>query len=131
MTVAESHVWVDLEAAIREWARTAGLTVGGRVFFGKAKAELPQIVLARLGGTDGDAFIQFDVWGSTKADAADAAADLATAIDALDRYTTDDGTVSLLGAVVDGVRWLPEPDTDRPRYIVDATFVAVPADLGS
>ena len=131
MTVAEPHAWVDVEGAVREWARGAGLLVGGRVFFGAAKAALPPVVLQRLGGVDGEAFIQFDVWGGDKAEAAAAAADLAEAVDALERYDSDDGTTTLLGAVVDNVRWLPDPDDDRSRYVVDATFVAVPAVLGS
>lgn len=124
MSVAEPRTWVDVEAAIREWARDTVTGVNGRVFFGAAKAALPQIVLARLGGPDDSAFIQFDVWGSDKAEAADAAAELATAVDALDRYVSDDATTILHGATVDGIRWLPDPDDDRPRYVVDATFTA-------
>lgn len=131
MTVAEPHAWVDVEGAVREWARLVLALVDGRVFFGAAKAALPQVVLQRLGGVDGEAFIQFDVWGSDKAQAAAAAAEVAEAVDALDRYDSDDGTTTLLGARVDNIRWLPDPDDDRARYVVDATFVAVPAVLGS
>lgn len=131
MSVAEARTYVDVEGAIREWARATVASVSGRVFFGPAKAALPQIVLQRLGGPDGEAFVQFDVWATDKAEADETAADLATAIDALERYVSGDGTVLLHGAAVESIRWLPDPESDRPRSIVDATFCASAANAGS
>ena len=51
-----------------------------------------------------------------------ALASLATAIDALGRYTHDQ--TLLHGARVEGVRWLPDEESDTPRYLVEATFTA-------
>lgn len=131
MTVAEAREYVDVEGAIREWARDAVVSVAGRVFFGAAKAALPQIVVQRIGGPDGDALVQFDVWGTDKEEIDLTAAELATAIDDLRRYISDDGTVLLHGAAVTGIRWLPDPESDRPRAIVDAVFCASAATAGS
>lgn len=118
--VAEAVVWVDVESAVRAWAREA---VTDRTFFGAAKGNEPQIVLRRIGGPDSDCLIQFDCWASSKAAAATLAADLATAADALVRYEHDG--VMLHTAVVESSRWLPDGE-DHPRYIVDVTFVATP-----
>lgn len=121
--------WVDVEAAVRSWARDNVTTAGRRVFFGTSEsASYPQIVLRRVGGPDSECLVQFDCWGKpkkdggTKADAAEVAADLATEVDALARYQTDD--VVLHGAVVRSSRWFPDPESDQPRYIVDVAFAA-------
>lgn len=121
--VAEPSTWVDVEDAVRAWARGALPAIDGRVFFGASNdAAMPQVVLSRIGGPDGRCLIQFDVWAKTKAAAAQVAASLATAIDALGRYTHDQ--TLLLGARVEGVRWLPDEESDTPRYVVEATFTA-------
>lgn len=119
----QAVVWVDVENAVRSWARDFVLSAERRVFFGvNNNVDFPQIVLHRLGGPDSACLIQFDVWAATKATAAAAAAELASAVDALARYDT--GDVLLHAAVVESSRWLPDPETDKPRYIVDVTFVA-------
>ena len=121
--VAEPSTWVDVEDAVRAWAREALPAIEGRVFFGASNdAAMPQVVLSRIGGADGRCLIQFDVWAKTKATAAQLAASLATAVDGLGRYTH--GTTLLLGARVEGVRWLPDEESDTPRYVVEATFTA-------
>lgn len=125
--VAEPRTWVDVEAAVRAWARGAMPSVSGRVFFAFAeRADLPQIVVWRLGGPDDRCLVQFDVWANTKAEAAGAAAELATALDGLIRYV---GAGALLhGAVVIDARWMPDDTSDLPRYIVDATVTATAAE---
>lgn len=121
--VAEARTWVDVESAVRQWARENVTSVGSRVFFGaNNKAAMPQIVLFRIGGPDDQCLIQFDVWAGNKADAAEAAAELCTAADELSRYVA--GNVLLKGAVVDGSRWQPDEESDIPRYIVEITFSA-------
>jgi hypothetical protein len=121
--VAEAAVWVDVEAAVRAWARDNVASVNRRVFFGaNNRVAFPQIVLTRIGGPDDACLIQFDCWGATKEDSATVAADLATEADALARYT-EDGTV-LHGAAVEAIRWSPDPESDQPRHIVDVTFTA-------
>lgn len=123
--VAEARTWVDVEGAVRQWARQALPSLSGRVFFGfngAATPTFPQLVLFRVGGPDDRCLIQFDVWGSSKAEAASTAAALATAADALSRYTH--GGALLHGALVEGVRWQPDEESDQPRYVVDVMFTA-------
>lgn len=126
--VAQAVVWVDVESAVRAWARDNVDSVNRRVFFG-ANNDISgaQIVLHRIGGPDESCLIQFDVWHSNKPDAAALAAELATACDGLTRYQDDD--VILHGAAVESSRWLPDPESDTPRYIVDVTFVATSAGI--
>lgn len=117
--VAEPVIWVDVEAAVRSWARAA---VTERTFFGTNDKVVDQLVLRRIGGPDSECLIQFDCWAATKAAAAALAASLATEADAIARYET--GGVMLHAAVVESSRWLPDPENDRPRYVVDVTFMA-------
>lgn len=129
--VAEPRTHVDVEGAVRAWAREALTSLDGHVFFGVndalAKAKATQVVLAKVAGDDMAALIQFDCWGATKAVAFAAAAELSSAAEQLGRYAGFDG-VLLIGANVesDG-RWLPDPESDLPRYVVDITFTAVSA----
>ena len=123
--VAEPRTWVDVEGAVRAWAREALPALSGRVFFGfnaAASPAYPQIVLFRIGGPDDRCLIQFDVWAASKADAALTAAELATAADALRRYAH--GGALLHGALIDSVRWQPDQESDQPRYVVDVLFTA-------
>lgn len=121
--VAEPRTFVDIEPALREWARDHVPSVNRRVFFGfNASAPFPQIVLFRVFGPDDRALIQWDVWAEAKAQAAEIAAELATAADAIGRYTHDG--VLLHGAVVESVRWQPDDESDQPRYVVDTTVMA-------
>lgn len=126
MSVAEPVTWVDVESAVREWARDSVGSIDRRVFFGaKNTAARPQLVLFRVAGPDDACLIQFDVWGGTKAEAAAAAAELATAADALTRYRH--AGVLLHDATVDSIHWEPDDTaatTPIPRYIVDVTFTA-------
>lgn len=120
---AEAATWVDVEGAVRAWAREQLPGLDGRVFFGVNNAVPdPQVVLHRVAGTDADCLIQFDVWAASKAQAASIAAALATAADALSRFTADG--VLLHGALVESVRWQPDEESDAPRYVVEVTFTA-------
>src|ERR1051326_9081882 len=121
--VAEPRTWVDVEGAVREWARDNVDEVSRRVFFGyNEAAALPQIVLFRIGGPDDRCLIQFDVWGKPKAQAASVAAKLATAADELSRYVTEG--VILHGSVVESVRWQPDEERDTRRYVGDVMSTA-------
>lgn len=126
--VAEALAWVDVESAVRQWARDVLPDVERRVFFepnektdatGKA-----QVVLFRISGRDEAALIQLDVWARSKAQAAEIAAALASAAEELSRYAH--GGALLLGAYVESVRWQPDEESGRPRYVVEITFTAVP-----
>jgi hypothetical protein len=121
--VAEPRTWVDVEDAVRAWARAALPDLEGRAFFGFSNdAALPQVVLTRVAGPDDRALIQLDVWAETKAAAATTAAELCTAADALSRFTHEQ--TLLHGARVEHVRWQPEEESDTPRYVVEVTFAA-------
>jgi hypothetical protein len=118
--VAEAYVAVDVEAAVRTWVRSRGFTA----FFGvNNHGAFPQVVLWKVRGTSDGSLIQFDVWGGTKADAAQAAGALASALSGMSTYDTNG--VRLHGAdVVNDGQWLPDPATDKPRYVVEATVTA-------
>lgn len=121
--VAEPRAWVDVESAVRAWTREALPSLNGGAFFGFSNdAPLPQVVLSRIGGPDDRCLVQLDCWAETKAASAQLAADLATALDGLDRFTHQQ-TV-LHGARVESVRWQPDQESDTPRHVVEATFTA-------
>ncbi len=134
--------WPDPEGAVRTNLR--GKTpAGNRVFFGVPKgateASWPMIVVQRVGGgaDRSDApvdvcLIQLDCWGTFGAsgdgDKAGATALLNSARAALEAMGTDQPIVAgtqLHGANVESVLWLPDPDNDRPRYVVTAEVTSV------
>lgn len=117
--VAEAYIAVDVEKAVRAWARAQGFVA----FFGvNNNGTFPQVVIQRVAGPDEDCLIQLDVWGGTKAEAAAADAALRTALTALSSYDHDG--IRLHGATDPSSRWLPDPNTDRPRYIVETSVTA-------
>lgn len=117
--VAEAYVAVDVEKAVVAWARAQGFVA----FFGVNNGgSFPQAIIQRVAGPDSDVLIQFDVWGGTKAEAAATAANLRTALTGLSSYDHDG--IRLHGVSDPSARWLPDPDSDRPRYIVEASFHA-------
>lgn len=121
--VAEAYVAVDVEKAIRAWVRAQGFTA----FFGvNNNGTFPQVVLWKIRGDSDSALLQFDVWGGTKEQAAQTAAALSTALSGL--TTTVVEGIRLHGAnVVNDGQWLPDPQSDRPRYVVEATVAATAA----
>lgn len=121
--VAEPRTWVDVDGALREWARDHVAGVGRRVFFGaNVKAAYPYLVVSRIGGPDDRVLVQVDAWGSTQAQAAAAARELCDAADGLSRYRHNGAL--LHGARVESVRWQPDDESATPRYIVDLTVSA-------
>lgn len=121
--VAEPRTWVDVERAVRTWARIALPSLDERVFFGFSNdAPLPQVVLVRIAGPDDRCLVQFDCWAETKAEAAALAAGLATALDALAHAVHEEAV--LHGARVEAIRWQPDPESDTPRHVVEATVTA-------
>lgn len=126
--VAEPVKYVDVESAVRDWARDTISSVGRRVFFGpNNKISTSQLVVSRIAGVDSECLIQFDVWPAAnggKAAAQSLAAELATAADKLSYYVS--GNVLLKQAVVEQIRWQPDEESNAPRYIVEVTFSAWP-----
>lgn len=123
--VAEPRIAVDVDGAVRQWCRDQGFVT----FFGTNNSgTFPQVVIETRIGPDDECLIQFDVWsaerskGGSRKEAQDESARLATALDALTTYIWEN--VRLLGAVVSNRQWLPDPVSDTPRYIVEATVTA-------
>jgi hypothetical protein len=109
---------VFAEAAVRTWARDV---LNLPVFYGtNVAAGFPQVVLRQVGGTDLTPLVQFDCWADTKQQAGTTAADLMTEVSRLASVDAD-GT-RLHGGTVEQCRWLPDPNSDRPRYVVDVSF---------
>jgi hypothetical protein len=137
----------DVEGALRTWLRgqaTITALVGQRVFFGVPRkaneASFPMIVVRRVGGTDDGseapvdrALIQFDAWGSLDASGNGDKAAATTLVNTLRALfftvrgrTALTATVAAFGiTVVGGPLWLPDPDNDRPRYVVTAEVTAI------
>lgn len=120
----EAKTWVDVESAIREWARDANTAALRRVFFEVSdQATFPQIRVQRIAGPDTNCLVSLHCYASHKASAASLAAEVATAADALSRYTH--GGVLLHGAHVEQIRPVPDPEQPaKGRYVVDVTFFA-------
>lgn len=115
--------FTDADGAVREWARDSVPSVSRRVFFGvNNDAPFPQIRVWRLPSIDESALYQFDIWGTTLASAQAVAIELANAAGQLARYTHGDTT--LKGADVERKYPQPDPESDRPRVVVDVTFAA-------
>lgn len=135
---------VDTEAVAKAWAKAEthiNAAVNSRVFFstpqsyGKTPAAT-WIVLSLVGETHqaGDLglqqpLIQFDCWskpvsmGGTKASAAVVALAVQTAARQLSfgQSVTIGQSVISVGDV-NQKRWLPDPTTNSPRYVVDVQF---------
>jgi len=91
----------------------------------------PAIVLYTAGGLDGGTaldrpFCRFNVWGAT-AEAAEAAAyTLRSVLDhaagAALGPAADPSDVRLVGADTAPPLWAPDPDTNRPRFVITTTL---------
>ena len=135
----------DTEGAIRTWLRAQPAVtalVGQRVFFGIPKAATEAtfpLVTVQLVSTVPDpseapvdrSLIQIDCWGSLDASGNGqkaAATALVNTIRALLHSITQPtpmGTVTVFGANVESVTWLPDPTNDRPRYVLTAEVTAI------
>lgn len=125
--VAEAKTFVDVESAVREWARDAVPLVDRRVFFAaNNKVDAPQIVVFRVAGTDEDCLLQFDCWAPKKQQASDIAIELQMAAHGLGRYESAGGVI-LHGMRVDNSRWLPDEESKSARYVVEITVTAMSA----
>lgn len=70
--------------------------------------------------------IQFDCWASTRSEARNIALQIAAELDNIQRNGGPVINGVYLGATsVPTLRWLPDPDSDTPRYIVDALITTV------
>ncbi len=70
--------------------------------------------------------IQMDCWGTTRTEARNIALQICAELDNLQRTVGPIvNGVYLAATTVPVVRWLPDPDSDTPRYIVDALITTV------
>lgn len=123
---AEPFTPVDVEGAVREWARDNIPGIGRRAYFAPdPRGEWPQLVLFRIRGPDEACMIQFDIHTNSvhgKAVAEGIRRELIAAIHAVVNYRHNN-TV-LKGASVWDERWLPDLESGAARYVVEAYFTA-------
>lgn len=139
------ELYPDVEGAVRALLRAntgVAALVSTRVFFGVPRnaeeVDYPLVTVSRVGGGQAPgptpldvALIQVDVWGkflaSGPGDKAGATAVLNAVRSALDvtQSVTPLTGHQILGAESGTVIWLPDPDTDRPRYTLTAEVSAI------
>lgn len=142
MTISITTEHPDVEGAMRTYLRAASnvhALVGNRVFFGVPKSPTwPLVTVALAGGIDDpsdapvdQSLLQIDCWGEINESGTGIKAGATALVNAVrsavwrlnhSTYRTS-GCVLHGGAVVSAV-WLPDPDTDRPRYSVTAEVTA-------
>jgi hypothetical protein len=125
------------EVTVAEWLATTTVAplVSSAIFNAMPKgAPLPAVVLFQVTGgpavakdlPEQQARIQFDCWAAKRSEARNVALQLASELDNLQR----EGGVVVSGVYlaatsVPTIRWLPDPDSDTPRYILDALITTV------
>lgn len=135
--------WPDVEGALRTWLREHAdiqAVVGRRVFFGVPKSPTwPLITVQRIGGGQDSseapvdlALVQLDVWGSIdpsgngrKAETTAAVNALRSVLGSVSNRTALTSAVDVFGIEVVSVVWAPDPEDDRPRYVVTAEVAAM------
>ena len=136
----------DIEGALRTWLRAQSpitALVGQRVFFGVPKGAtevtFPLITVQLVDARDDDseapltqALVQFDVWGSIdesgngkKAETTVVVNTLRSVLRTVRGRTALTASVAAFGIDAVGIGWSPDPDNDRPRYVVTAEVTAV------
>jgi hypothetical protein len=137
-------VFGDVENVVKSWLSTTDVAAmvtrpgGGLSIFlaMPSSAPMPCLVLRRVGGgpvprsdlpTD-RARMSFSCWGDTRVSAGSLARAVVAECDSLGRMSPwVSGPTTLYGADVLSVLWLPDPDSDKPRYIVDALVTTLTA----
>lgn len=129
---------LDVEHAVRAWLRDLpelAPTLERRVFFGMPKSpSWPLVIVSRIGGTVDTSDAPIDVpalsfacWGpdgnQSRAIAKDVAYGLRAALLGLVHGSPVGAGFASGPAVIDlGPLWLPDRDTGRARYMLDATL---------
>lgn len=134
--------YADTEAIVKTWLLSTTVAPllyrddGGYSIYNAmpAKSPLPALVLWQIAGSprarkdlpEQQAHIQFDAWAATRTEAGTIARTLVAEIENLARGggAVINGTYLGCGAV-QMMRWLPEPDSDTPRYVVGALITTV------
>lgn len=137
--------YVDAEAVVVEWTLTTAVVPlitrsGGGVNLFRAMpvgAPLPALIVSRVGGgprTRSDvpedvARMSYQCWAAKRSDAAAIAVAVVSACDSLSQlggFVAANGA-RLVAAEVLTWFWSPDPESDTPRFVVDALFSTVPA----
>jgi len=126
--------WLRASAALAAMVPLPG-GVGPAIFLAMPKgAPNPCILISQVSGgpslrkdiPEQVARISFDVYGPNRTDASAIAVAL---MELLHNLGSDgsysDGLATIFAADVVGFRWQPDPDSDTPRYIVDALITTV------
>jgi len=134
--------YADTETTVKTWLLTTSVAPlllrpdGGYSIYNAmpAKSPIPALVAFQVTGgprsrkdlPEQQVRMQFDCWGKTRLQAGDIArALIAECEDCARTGGRVINGVYLGAAVTQTMRWLPEPDSDTPRYIVDALITTV------
>lgn len=135
--------YADVENLVKTWALTTDVAPlvarpgGYNIYLAMpAASPMPSVVLSRVGGgprarkdlPEEVSRISFSCWANTRAEAGVISRTLCAELETLARTGgyINAGTVLAAGDVVSMI-WLPDPDSDKPRYIVDALVTTVSA----
>ena len=134
--------FADTEAVVKRWLATTSVAPlisrpgGGLNIFGAMpnSSPLPALIVTRVGGgvdavaeVPSDlARISFACWAATKDSASALYRAVLGEVDTLARVGGwTEAPTTLLAGSVESVVWLPDPDSDVPRYIVDAHMITI------
>lgn len=137
------YAYADVDLLVREWltatpavASLVPTTSGGVAIYQAPPSTPPAklIVAKRIGGSpvvrstvpSDRARIQFDCWATKRPDAAQISVAITEAVENLGPrggFLNPTGRLTT-GEVVSWL-WLPDPVSDKPRYVVDALLIAL------
>jgi hypothetical protein len=134
--------YADTEAVVKTWLLTTSVAPlllrsnGGYSIYNAmpAKTPIPALIAWQVSGgprtrkdlPEQQARMQFDCWGLSRLQAGDIARTLIAELEWLAQSGGEIVTGVYLGAAVtQNMRWLPDPDSDTPRFIVDALITTV------
>jgi len=133
----------DEDGAMKMWLLTTPVAAlltrgdgGVSIFLSMPKGSpIPSLIINRIGGgprarkdiPESVVRYTYSCWGNTRDEASTIARTLIAELENLARTRVDVNAlgVQLYAAEVMNVRWLPDPDSDRPRVIVDAMVTTV------
>lgn len=134
--------FTDTETLVKTWLSTTDVKPlvtradnGVSIYMAMPPAApIPAVILTRVGGgprsrkelPEDYARLSFSCWGRSRAEAGTIARTLVAELESLARTGGfDSGDSRLAAAEVLRVFWLPDPDSDTARYIVDAMVLTL------
>lgn len=133
----------DEDGAMKLWLLTTPVATlvtraggGVSIYLAMPKgAPIPAVIINRIGGgprarkdiPESVVRYSYTCWGTTRDEAGNVCRALVDALENLARTRVDVNAlgVQLYGADVIGTRWLPDPESQTPRFIVDALVTTV------